>query len=131
VREAPVDGADADVGVVRDVVERHAQAALREQFGGGVEDPPAIALGVLAQGSFDGGHVTSVANWGDGIHMDTLVPSGLTSSAYAVLCGYQLSISEARRHGAIEPPPREALADPGDPRNRAADGGPRRHGREH
>ena len=48
--EAAVDGPDADPGAGRDRVHRHAHAALGELGGGSVEDPPAVALGVGAQG---------------------------------------------------------------------------------
>ena len=51
VREAAVDGADADAGVVGDVVQRHAQPALGEQLSRGGQDALAVALGVLAQGA--------------------------------------------------------------------------------
>jgi hypothetical protein len=56
VGEAPVDGADADPGVMRDVVERDAEAALRKQLAGGVEDLAPIEFGVLAQRAVGDGH---------------------------------------------------------------------------
>src|SRR3954451_7416668 len=55
VREAPVDGADADARVVGDVVQRGAQSPLREELTGGSEDSNPVALGVLAQRPLDGG----------------------------------------------------------------------------
>ena len=61
VGKPPVDGADADPGVVSDVVERDAQPALGKQLAGGVEDLAAVELGVLAQGAVGDGHGTRLA----------------------------------------------------------------------
>ena len=49
VREAPVDGPDADAGVPGDVVEADVDAALGEEDPRRREDPLPVALGVLAQ----------------------------------------------------------------------------------
>ncbi len=49
VREAPVDGSDADARALRDRVERHGQALLGERLAGGGEDPQPVALRVASQ----------------------------------------------------------------------------------
>src|SRR5262249_53881415 len=46
VREAPVHGADADAGEPCDLVQRDAQAAVREPLAGGLQDALPVALGV-------------------------------------------------------------------------------------
>ena len=56
VREAAIDGADADARGGGDLVERDVEPALGEERGGGREHPLAVALGVGAQWSWDDGH---------------------------------------------------------------------------
>src|SRR4051812_39677794 len=52
VGEAPVDGADADAGVMSDVVQRHGEAPLREELPRRVDDALPVSLGVLAKSCF-------------------------------------------------------------------------------
>ena len=68
VLEAPVDGADADAGVVRDVIQRHVQPALGEDLAGRREDALAVPRGILAKRALRGlceqlgsGHERSLA----------------------------------------------------------------------
>ena len=49
VWEPPVDSADADAGVVGDVVERDAETALGEQLARRLEDPLSVPLGVFPE----------------------------------------------------------------------------------
>ena len=46
----PVDGADTDAGVPRDIVDLRIRAGLREHDPRALEDPFAIAAGVGAEG---------------------------------------------------------------------------------
>jgi hypothetical protein len=71
VREVTVDGADADVGVVGDVVQRHAQAAVGEELARGGQDALAIAHGVLSEQRLgDAFHGHSLSEWMLTIQMD-------------------------------------------------------------
>src|SRR4051812_9209826 len=75
VREAPVDGADADARVMGNVVEGDAQAAFGEQLARRVEDPLPVPLSVLAQRLIRGAHQEIVARkWTSFIQMDNSVP---------------------------------------------------------
>src|SRR4051812_17242289 len=52
VGEAPVDGADADAGVMSDVVQRYGEAPLRKELPRRVDDALPVSLGVLAKSCF-------------------------------------------------------------------------------
>ena len=61
VGEVPVNGADADAGVVRDFVQGHPETVRGEQLPCPREDPLPVALGVLSQLSLGRRHKARVA----------------------------------------------------------------------
>src|SRR5215210_617305 len=79
VGEAPVDGADADAGVMSDVVQGDAEPALGEQLTRGLQDALPVPLGVLAEGLVGRRHVPSVPRkWRCRIQVDDIYPYSAT-----------------------------------------------------
>ena len=127
VREAPVDGPDPDAGTLGDLVEADLKTALGEHVGRGIEDPQAVALRVGTQWDARASRrlpcVTSVQITGG-----YLLRLRATVSEVEKFPPLRKARDERSKHRS---PPRPPLADPGRDRPRPADGGPRRHDREH
>ena len=96
VGEAAVDGADADAGVVGDVVERDAEAALGEQLARGVEDPLTVALGVARSGA--------ACRRPASVMPEARSKSGLTISAYLLGFSPETDIQYPLGFSTLKPP---------------------------